>query len=230
MPMHNKNEKAVFHAMDFEKDAYLYRRRTITKWKIFSSAVCALGFLFGIFVMPQHIAAAETKTSAVTALSSPDVKGGAAVDTRIEQNQVVKVKNVWETLEWVGRRPEELKLEGAVASGNIGIDFSGEWYGHEVKGTAYVLKNFKSPEREEVIREIFFTDDIKYYDGMLKDLEKRFGKPYIQDEEPYVESNGGCVQHDYYWTGEGSIHVSRAQKHDFYVFRYHISEKPKGVK
>ena len=100
------------------EDVLFYRRRTITKWKIFSSAVCTLGFLFGIFVMPQHIAAAETKTSAVTALSSLDVKGGAAVDSRIEQNQVIKVKNVWETLEWVGRRPEELKLAGAEASGN----------------------------------------------------------------------------------------------------------------
>ena len=230
MPMHNKNEKAVFHAMDFEKDAYFYRRRTITKWKIFSSAVCALGFLFGIFVMPQHIAAAETKTSAVTALSSPDVKGGAAVDTRIEQNQVVKVKNVWETLEWVGRRPEELKLAGAEASGNTGIDFSGDWYGHVVKGTAYVKKNYSSPQREAVVYEIFFTDDLPYYDAMIRDIEKRYGKPYIQAEEPYVESNGGCVQHDYYWTGKGSIHISVAEKHDFYVFRYHLSEKPKQVK
>ena len=199
------------------EDVLFYRRRTITKWKIFSSAVCALGFLFGIFVMPQHIAAAETKTSAVTALSSPDVKGGAAVDTRIEQNQVVKVKNVWETLEWVGRRPEELKLAGAEASGNTGIDFSGDWYGHVVKGTAYVKK-------------IFFTDDLPYYDAMIRDIEKRYGKPYIQAEEPYVESNGGCVQHDYYWTGKGSIHISVAEKHDFYVFRYHLSEKPKQVK
>lgn len=230
MPMHNKNEMAVFHAMDFEKDAYFYRRRTITKWKIFSSAVCALGFLFGIFVMPQHIAAAETKTSAVTALSSPDVKGGAAVDTRIEQNQVVKVKNVWETLEWVGRRPEELKLAGAETSGNTGIDFSGDWYGHVVKGTAYVKKNYSSPQREAVVYEIFFTDDLPYYDAMIRDIEKRYGKPYIQAEEPYVESNGGCVQHDYYWTGKGSIHISVAEKHDFYVFRYHLSEKPKQVK
>ena len=230
MPMHNKNEKAVFHAMDFEKDAYLYRHRTKTKWKKLSSAVCALGFLFGIFVMPQHIAAAETKTSAVTALSSPDVKGGAAVDTRIEQNQVVKVKNVWETLEWVGRRLEELKLAGAEASGNTGIDFSGDWYGHVVKGTAYVKKNYSSPQREDVVYEIFFTDDIPYYDAMIRDIEKRYGKPYIQAEEPYVESNGGCVQHDYYWTGKGSIHISVAEKHDFYVFRYHLSEKPKQVK
>ena len=230
MPMHNKNEKAVFHAMDFEKDAYFYRRRTITKWKIFSSAVCALGFLFGIFVMPQHIAAAETKTSAVTALSSPDVKGGPAMDTRIEQNQVIKVKNVWETLEWVGRRPEELKLAGAETSGNTGIDFSGDWYGHEVKGTAYVKKNYSSPQREAVVYEIFFTDDLLYYDAMIRDIEKRYGKPYIQAEEPYVESNGGCVQHDYYWTGKGSIHISVAEKHDFYVFRYHLSEKPKQVK
>ena len=251
MPMHNKNEMAVFHAMDFEKDAYFYRRRTITKWKIFSSAVCALGFLFGIFVMPQHIAAAETKTSAVTALSSPDVKGGPAMDTRIEQNQVIKVKNVWETLEWVGRRPEELKLAGAETSGNTGIDFSGDWYGHEVKGTAYVKKNYSSPQREAVVYEIFFTDDLlyydaiqreavvyeifftddlPYYDAMIRDIEKRYGKPYIQAEEPYVESNGGCVQHDYYWTGKGSIHISVAEKHDFYVFRYHLSEKPKQVK
>ena len=230
MPMYNKTERAGFQAMNFKKEAQGYRHRTVTKWKKLSGAVCALGILFGVFVMPQHIAAAETQTSAVTALPSPDVKGGSAVDTRIEQNQMVKVKSVWEVLKWVGRRPEELKLEGAVASGNIGIDFSGEWYGHEVKGTAYVLKNFKSPEREEVVREIFFTDDIKYYDVMMKDLEKRFGKPYIQDEEPYVESNGGCVQHDYYWTGEGSIHISKAQKHDFYVFRYHLSEKPKDVK
>ena len=212
------------------EDVLFYRRRTITKWKIFSSAVCALGFLFGIFVMPQHIAAAETKTSAVTALSSPDVKGGAAVDTRIEQNQVVKVKNVWETLEWVGRRPEELKLAGAETSGNTGIDFSGDWYGHEVKGTAYVKKNYSSPQREAVVYEIFFTDDLLYYDAMIRDIEKRYGKPYIQAEEPYVESNGGCVQHDYYWTGKGSIHISVAEKHDFYVFRYHLSEKPKQVK
>lgn len=230
MPMHNKNEMAVFHAMDFEKDAYFYRRRTITKWKIFSSAVCALGFLFGIFVMPQHIAAAETKTSAVTALSSPDVKGGPAMDTRIEQNQVVKVKNVWETLEWVGRRPEELKLAGAETSGNTGIDFSGDWYGHVVKGTAYVKKNYSSPQREAVVYEIFFTDGLPYYDAIIRDIEKRYGKPYIQAEEPYVESNGGCVQHDYYWTGKGSIHISVAEKHDFYVFRYHLSEKPKQVK
>ena len=230
MPMHNKNEMAVFHAMDFEKDAYFYRRRTITKWKIFSSAVCALGFLFGIFVMPQHIAAAETKTSAVTALSSPDVKGGPAMDTRIEQNQVIKVKNVWETLEWVGRRPEELKLAGAETSGNTGIDFSGDWYGHVVKGTAYVKKNYSSPQREAVVYEIFFTDGLPYYDAMIRDIEKRYGKPYIQAEEPYVESNGGCVQHDYYWTGKGSIHISVAEKHDFYVFRYHLSEKPKQVK
>ena len=212
------------------EDVLFYRRRTITKWKIFSSAVCALGFLFGIFVMPQHIAAAETKTSAVTALSSPDVKGGAAVDTRIEQNQVIKVKNVWETLEWVGHRPEELKLAGADASGNTGIDFSGDWYGHVVKGTAYVKKNYSSPQREAVVYEIFFTDDLPYYDAMIRDIEKRYGKPYIQAEEPYVESNGGCVQHDYYWTGKGSIHISVAEKHDFYVFRYHLSEKPKQVK
>ena len=171
------------------EDVLFYRRRTITKWKIFSSAVCALGFLFGIFVMPQHIAAAETKTSAVTALSSPDVKGGAAVDSRIEQNQVVKVKNVWETLEWVGRRPEELKLAGAEASGNTGIDFSGDWYGHVVKGTAYVKKNYSSPQREAVVYEIFFTDDLPYYDAMIRDIEKRYGKPYIQAEEPYVERN-----------------------------------------
>ena len=52
MPMHNKNEMAVFHAMDFEKDAYLYRRRTKTKWKKLSCAVCALGILFGVLVMP----------------------------------------------------------------------------------------------------------------------------------------------------------------------------------
>ena len=202
----------------------------VNNLKSISAAVCTLGILFGVFVMPQYIAAAETQTSAVTALPSPDIKGGSAVDTRIEQNQMVKVKNVWDVLKWVGRRPEELKLGGAVASGNIGIDFSGDWYGHEVKGTAYVLKNFKSPEREEVVREIFFTDDIKYYDVMMKDLEKRYGKPYIQAEEPYVESNGGCVQHDYYWTGKGSIHISVAEKHDFYVFRYHLSEKPKQVK
>lgn len=88
------------------EDVLFYRRRNKTKWKKLSSAVCALGILFGVLVMPQHIAAAETKTSAATALSSPDVKGGPAVDTRIEQNQVIKVKNVWETLEWVGRRPE----------------------------------------------------------------------------------------------------------------------------
>ena len=212
------------------EDVLFYRRRAKTKWKIFSSAVCALGFLFGIFVMPQHIAAAETKTSAVTALSSPDVKGGAAVDTRIEQNQVIKVKNVWETLEWVGRRPEELKLAGAEASGNTGIDFSGDWYGHVVKGTAYVKKNYSSPQREAVVYEIFFTDGLPYYDAMIRDIEKRYGKPYIQAEEPYVESNGGCVQHDYYWTGKGSIHISVAEKHDFYVFRYHLSEKPKQVK
>ena len=212
------------------EDVLFYRRRTITKWKIFSSAVCALGFLFGIFVMPQHIAAAETKTSAVTALSSPDVKGGAAVDTRIEQNQVIKVKNVWETLEWVGHRPEELKLAGADASGNTGIDFSGDWYGHVVKGTAYVKKNYSSPQREAVVYEIFFTDGLPYYDAIIRDIEKRYGKPYIQAEEPYVESNGGCVQHDYYWTGKGSIHISVAEKHDFYVFRYHLSEKPKQVK
>ena len=212
------------------EDIQFYRHRTKTKWKKLSSAVCALGFLFGIFVMPQHIAAAETKTSAVTALSSPDVKGGAAVDTRIEQNQVVKVKNVWETLEWVGRRPEELKLAGTDASGNTGIDFSGDWYGHVVKGTAYVKKNYSSPQREAVVYEIFFTDDLPYYDAMIRDIEKRYGKPYIQAEEPYVESNGGCVQHDYYWTGKGSIHISVAEKHDFYVFRYHLSEKPKQVK
>ena len=230
MPMHNKNEKAVFHAMDFEKDAYLYRHRTKTKWKKLSSAVCALGILFGVLVMPQHMAAAETQTSTVTALSSPDVKGGPAVDTRIEQNQIVKVKNVWETLKWVGRRPEELKLAEAVASGNIGIDFSGDWYGHEVKGTAYVKKNYSSPQRESVVYEIFFTDDLQYYDAMIRDIEKRYGKPYTQAEEPYVESNGGCVQHDYYWTGEGSIHISVGQKNDFYVFRYHLSEKPKQMK
>ena len=212
------------------EDVLFYRHRTKTKWKKLSSAVCALGFLFGIFVMPQHIAAAETKTSAVTALSSLDVKGGPAVDTRIEQNQVVKVKNVWETLEWVGRRPEELKLAGAETSGNTGIDFSGDWYGHVVKGTAYVKKNYSSPQREAVVYEIFFTDDLLYYDAMIRDIEKRYGKPYIQAEEPYVESNGGCVQHDYYWTGKGSIHISVAEKHDFYVFRYHLSEKPKQVK
>ncbi len=212
------------------EDVLFYRRRTITKWKIFSSAVCALGFLFGIFVMPQHIAAAETQTSIVTALSSSDLKGGAAVDTRIEQNPVVKVKNVWETLEWVGRRPEELKLAGAEASGNTGIDFSGDWYGHVVKGTAYVKKNYSSPQREAVVYEIFFTDGLLYYDAIIRDIEKRYGKPYIQAEEPYVESNGGCVQHDYYWTGKGSIHISVAEKHDFYVFRYHLSEKPKQVK
>jgi hypothetical protein len=189
-----------------------------------------LGILFGVLVMPPHMAAAETQPSTVTALSSPDVKGGAAVDTRIEQNQVVKVKNVWETLEWVGRRPEELKLAGTEASGNTGIDFSGDWYGHEVKGTAYVKKNYSSPQREAVVYEIFFTDDLPYYDAMIRDIEKRYGKPYIQAEEPYVESNGGCVQHDYYWTGKGSIHISVAEKHDFYVFRYHLSEKPKQVK
>ena len=197
--------------------------------KSLSAAVCTLGVLCGVFVMPQLVSAAETQTSAVAALPSPDIKGGSAVDTQIEQNQIVKVKNVWETLKWVGRRPEELKLAEAFASGNIGIDFSGDWYGHEVKGTAYVIKKFKSPEREEVVREIFFTDDIKYYDVVMKDMEKRFGKPYVSAEEPYVESNGGCVQHDYYWTGKGSIHISLAQKHDFYVFRYHLSEKPKEV-
>lgn len=212
------------------EDVHFYRRRTITKWKKLSSAVCALGILFGVLVMPQHIAEAETQTSIVTALSSPDVKGGAAVDTRIEQNQMVKVKNVWETLEWVGRRPEELKLAGTDASGNTGIDFSGDWYGHVVKGTAYVKKNYSSPQREAVVYEIFFTDDLPYYDVMIRDIEKRYGKPYIQAEEPYVESNGGCVQHDYYWTGKGSIHISVAEKHDFYVFRYHLSEKPKQVK
>ncbi|MBQ2220448.1 MAG: hypothetical protein II419_02130, partial [Acidaminococcaceae bacterium] len=70
MPMHNKNEMAVFHAMDFEKDAYFYRRRAKTQWKKLFSAVCALGILFGVLVMPQHIAAAETQPSTVTALSS----------------------------------------------------------------------------------------------------------------------------------------------------------------
>ena len=147
-----------------------------------------------------------------------------------KHNQVIKVKNVWETLEWVGRRPEELKLAGAEASGNTGIDFSGDWYGHVVKGTAYVKKNYSSPQREAVVYEIFFTDGLPYYDAMIRDIEKRYGKPYIQAEEPYVESNGGCVQHDYYWTGKGSIHISVAEKHDFYVFRYHLSEKPKQVK
>ena len=127
------------------EDVLFYRRRAKTKWKKLFSAVCALGILFGVLVMPQHMAAAETQPSTVTALSSPDVKGGPAVDTRIEQNQMVKVKNVWETLEWVGRRPEKLKLAGAEASGNTGIDFSGDWYGHVVKGTAYVKKNYSSP-------------------------------------------------------------------------------------
>ena len=216
--------------MSFKTEAQFSKCRTVTKWKKVSIAVCAVGVLSGVFVLPHQVAAMETQTPAVTALPSPDTKGGSAVDTRIEQNQMVKVKSVWETLQWAGRRLDELKLGGAVVRNSVGIDFSGDWYGHEVKGTAYVMKNFKSPEKEEFVQEIFFTDDLKYYDVMMKDLEKRFGKPYISAEEPYVESNGGCVQHDYYWTGKGSIHISVGQKHDFYAFRYHLSEKPKEIK
>ena len=216
--------------MYFKTEAQSCRCRSVTKWKELSIAVCALGILSGVFVMPGQAAAAEMQPPAAVVLPSPDTKGGTAVDTRIEQNQLVKVKSVWETLQWVGRRPEELNLGSAAAGNGIGIEFSGDWYGHEVKGTAYVMKDFKSPAREEFVREIFFTDDLKYYDVMMKDMEKRFGKPYISAEEPYVESNGGCVQHDYYWTGAGSIHISVGQKHDFYVFRYHLSEKPEGIK
>ena len=100
--------------MSFKTEARFSGCRTVTKWKKVSIAVCALGVLTGVFVLPQQVAAMETQTPAVTALPLPDTKGGSAVDTRIEQNQPVKVKSVWETLQWAGRRLDELKLEGAV--------------------------------------------------------------------------------------------------------------------
>ena len=96
--------------MSFKTEAQFSKCRTVATWKKVSIAVCAVGVLSGVFVLSQQVAAMETQTPAVTALPSPDTKGGSAVDTRIEQNQMVKVKSVWETLQWAGRRLDELKL------------------------------------------------------------------------------------------------------------------------
>ena len=54
------------------EDVLFYRHRAKTKWKKLFSAVCALGILFGVLVMPQHIAAAETQPSIVSCRGYPD--------------------------------------------------------------------------------------------------------------------------------------------------------------
>ncbi len=79
-----------------------------------------------------------------------------------------------------------------------------------------------------VITGIWFSSSRKlseaeeYFSGL-------YGEPYLKTEDPYAEGVGGVVYHQYWWTGEGIIHLSKAQKHRFFSFQYEKAAEPEKV-
>lgn len=136
------------------------------------------------------------------------------------------VSDATETFSWIGKTVEELKIGDAHLSDSGDILFSGDLFGHEVRGTAYLLTDWDDPARAKRVNEIWLTDAIAEMPTVESALSVRYGEPYATDVEPYVESNGGETYRQYYWTGEGVIELSNGAKNDFYVFTYSV---PKDV-
>ncbi|MBQ6489301.1 MAG: hypothetical protein IJI75_08725 [Solobacterium sp.] len=91
-----------------------------------------------------------------------------------------------------------------------------------------VIRGYMGSGKDERIGELTFTckkpfeEAQSYFTGLYEE-------PYRTELEPYVKSNGGTVCHEYYWTGEGILRLSKAEKYGFFEVRYQDAEKPEEV-
>ena len=135
------------------------------------------------------------------------------------------VAEVTDTFAWIGKTPDALGIGGNSMDDYGHITFTGDLFGHTVTGTAYLETDFSDPELTEHVKEIFLTDAVSEMQTTEAALFARFGDPYATDEEPYVESNGGVVYYQYYWTGEGVVTLSNGAKNNYYTFRYSVPKE-----
>jgi hypothetical protein len=135
------------------------------------------------------------------------------------------VNEVTDTFAWIGKTAKELDVDGTYFDHSGNIAFSGDLFGHTVTGTAYLLTDYEDPDRAQRVSEIWLTDGIENMQVTESALEVRYGEPYAEGEEPYVESNGGTTFWQNYWTGEGVVSLSNGAKNDYYVFSYAVPKE-----
>ncbi len=131
---------------------------------------------------------------------------------------------ITDTFSWIGKTPEEIGIgqESIDRYGNV--EFACDLFGHTVNGTAYLSTDWSDPNRKERVSRIWLTDDVPYMANTEAALLDRYGEPYMLDEEPYAEANGGVTFYRYTWTGAGVIVLKNGQKNTFYEFSYSIPD------
>ncbi len=132
---------------------------------------------------------------------------------------------ITDTFSWIGKTLEEIGI-GSESIDRFGsIWFTCDLFGHTVNGTVYTRVDWDDPNLTKHVYRIWLTDDIPYMAGTEEALLERYGEPYLEDTEPYVESNGGATFYHYTWTGEGVILLKNGQKNTFYEFSYEVPQE-----
>lgn len=87
------------------------------------------------------------------------------------------------------------------------------------------IRGYMGSGKDERIGELTFTCKKPLEDAQSYFTEL-YGEPYHTEIEPYVKSNGGSVYHEYYWTGEGILILSKADQYGFFEVRYQDADRP----
>ena len=90
------------------------------------------------------------------------------------------------------------------------------------------IRGYMGSGKDERIGELTFTCK-KPLEEAQSYFTERYGEPYHTELEPYVKSNGGSVYHEYYWTGEGILILSKADQYGFFEVRYQDADTPEEL-
>ena len=133
------------------------------------------------------------------------------------------VKSLTDAFELVGKSIDELGIKKEeLDSGmyiRLNVDFDGLKQDIMLTAASY---------RDYVIIDLWFTSH-KSWDDATAYCRSLYGEPYHVYEEPYVASKGGVTFYEYYWTGKGSLEISKGEQHNFISIRYELSEKPAEI-
>ena len=154
-----------------------------------------------------------------------DVSSGE--ETGKMQYHVMKMDDVLNAMDYVGKAYEETDIGEQFYSGSDTVYFEGKLFGADASGYVIARKDYNTDKR--IIHSLTINVDALGFTDISRKLSLIWGPPYISGEEPYAQANGGAVRWDRFYTGSGILVLSNGSNNDYCSISYTLSDVPKEI-
>ena len=132
------------------------------------------------------------------------------------ENRIYGAGDVLSLYGWLGKSEEELGIDNeyiiAVTLCHE-VEFEGTLFGQEANGS--VIFRPVGADKVQTAETVYIYSHALGYDDCREKLTELYGEPEYENEEPYVESLGGCVITCCFRNGSNKIKLETASERDY---------------